>query len=151
MNISARRVLLQKALRGGLALAGLTASNNGIALGGGFPPPRGLYPSTGLAQASEMPAPDPDFDERNKLDNLLNKQLRSHYERGEMFRDAINNMDMDLQILRSTSPTWRAGQMYDRLKARRAVADKIREKIRRIWAEPLAKIKDEVISWFIPE
>lgn len=60
---------------------------------------------------------------------------------------AYNEPDPSLSVLLSTSPTWRAGVMYSRHKARQTIMDSLSEKVDAIWQELLAKIQGLVASW----
>lgn len=143
MNIAARRVLLQQVLRGGLGLMG-------VAITGGNR--SGSYAHGGPPQSSPTSIDDNgEYADRQRIGRILNKQHEALYKKRGMLQEAVGDMDLDLQALRSTSPTWRAWQMYDRVKARRTISDKINDRIETLWREPFFKIKDQVISWITGE
>lgn len=79
---------------------------------------------------------------------------KSFYEkRDALYREERNrrisfyDQDPDLLVLRSTSQSWRAGVMRDRIAARRSVEEKIQEKIDAIWKAPFESLKTLLSGW----
>ena len=76
------------------------------------------------------------YEQQNKIERLKWTKFR-----------AWNEQDPDLKILLSTSPSWRASVMYDRLKAEQTVMDAIQKRLSQVWEEPMAKLQALVTSW----
>lgn len=88
-----------------------------------------------------------DSDTRRSWAEPFYKQQRAIEKERYLRWKAHNEPDPTLAVLLSTSPTWRAGVMYSRHKARQTIMDSLSEKVDAIWQEPLAKIQTLVASW----
>lgn len=147
MNIAARRVLLQKALRGAAALmvgVELKAPSNPQTMSEPhWGEPAGLVAAPGQVSQHEQQ----ERKIKRRVDRLLRKQIDALYKRQNTMMHAANNMDLDLQVLRSTAPQWRMLVMYDRIKAKESVAEKLSARIREIWEQPFDLLRDKVEGW----
>lgn len=135
--MGARRMLLQKVLRGAAAMA-LTDIK--------ITPERWIGADGGNEAPSQYGLSAKIDDNRHKAARLLERKSDQLYRKRRLLQQAINSMDLDLQALRSTAPQWRAWVMYDREKRTQAVADRIRDKLHAIWETPADKLRELLVG-----
>jgi hypothetical protein len=136
-----RRLILRRGLTA--LLGGAAALAAGRPVGGNEPcePPRDI----GLA--SSNPIGGDEHETRRAWAEPFFKQQRAIEKERYLRWKSHNEIDPTLTVLLSTSPTWRAGVMYSRHKARSSIMDSLSEKVDAIWQEPLAKLQNLVASW----
>lgn len=99
-------------------------------------PPLSGAPSESADQDFRRKASRKFFDRQHAMEQARWLKYRSWYEQ-----------DADLLVLQSTSPSWRASVMRDRLTAERTILDGLQKKISAIWEEPLAKVHELIHAW----
>ena len=135
-TVAARRMVLR---RGAGMLAALFATG---AAGHQSP-----APSPGWQSAPLNPCSETENDYRRNLAKLFFDKQRALDRKKWLTYRAWHEQDADLRVLQSTSPSFRASVMYDRLKARDSISDAISDRIDAIWQTPFAKLQEIAAKW----
>jgi len=138
--VAARRLLLR---RGAEALAALFVATPRVDTG-----PAAMH---GVGSHFGAPVSVSNEEIAKKQRHLLAKPFmleRDRYWRRKNVRyQAWHNQDADLMVLRSTSQSWRASVMTERLNGEATIMDTLEQRLSAIWEEPIAKAQSLVAQW----
>ena len=136
--MAVRRLVLR---RGAAALLGVAlAPTSRVAQVPGIEP----NSSVGVPQS---PQEDAESRERRALSDLIYRDRIKLYRENQLRADAFYCQDPDLVVLASTSQSWRAGVMKDRLRRQYGIGDELDQRLNSIWRDPLDKVRELAAAW----
>lgn len=136
-----RRLVLR---RGMAALAGIVVTRPRTPPVPDLNIDRGWGGAAPIAVPSQGPENDPT---RNALADFLRKDQDRLWAQHERRYEVFYVQDPDLVVLQSTSQSWRATVMRDRLRARQSAMDVLNKRLESVWKDPLDKVRELLATW----